>query len=96
MVASNDGTWIHFDYVPEEAEIRTGAADVTGKICVIGAKLNEEALEKLEKAEFLTNEKRWKRRYPQCEIIQSHTDHNQFLITQESKDMVVDYFLNNI
>ena len=53
-------------------------------------------LRKLEKAEFLTNEKRWKRRYPQCEIIQSHTDHNQFLITQESKDMVVDYFLNNI
>jgi hypothetical protein len=47
MVASNDGTWIHFDYVPEEAEIRRGAADVTGKICVIGAKLNEEALEKL-------------------------------------------------
>ena len=53
-------------------------------------------LRKLEKAEFLTNEKRWKRRYPQCEIIQSHTDHNQFLITQESKNMVVDYFLNNI
>ena len=53
-------------------------------------------LRKLEKAEFLTNEKRWKRRYPQCEIIHSHTDHNQFLITQESKDMVVDYFINNI
>ena len=47
MVPAADGTWIHFDYVPEEAEIRTGAADVTGKICVIGAKLDEEALEKL-------------------------------------------------
>ena len=47
MVPAKDGTWLHFDYVPEEAEIRTGAADVTGKICVIGAKLNEEALEKL-------------------------------------------------
>ena len=44
MVQAQDGTWIHFDYVPEESEIRTGAADVTGKICVIGAKLNEEAL----------------------------------------------------
>ena len=44
IVAAQDGTWIHFDYVPEESEIRTGAADVTGKICVIGAKLNEEAL----------------------------------------------------
>jgi len=47
MVQSPDGSWIHFDYVPEESEVRTGAADVTGKICVIGAKLNEEALEKL-------------------------------------------------
>ena len=47
MVASPDGSWIHFDYVPEESEIRTGAPDVTGKICVIGAKLNEEALAKL-------------------------------------------------
>ena len=47
MVPAQDGTWIHFDYVPEESEIRTGAPDVTGKICVIGAKLNEEALEKL-------------------------------------------------
>ena len=47
MVPAQDGTWIHFDYVPEEAEIRTGAADVTGKICVIGAKLNEENLAKL-------------------------------------------------
>ncbi len=53
-------------------------------------------LKKLEKAEFLTNEQRWKRRYPNCEIVHSHTDHNQFLITQESKDMIVDYFLNNI
>ena len=53
-------------------------------------------LKKREKAEFLTNEKRWKRRYPQCEIIRSNTNHNQFLITQESKDAVVDYFLNNI
>ena len=47
MVQAQDGTWIHFDYVPEESEIRTGAADVTGKLCVIGAKLDEEALEKL-------------------------------------------------
>ena len=47
MVQAQDGTWIHFDYVPEESEIRTGAADVTGKICVIGAKLDEETLEKL-------------------------------------------------
>ncbi len=36
-----DGGWIHFDYVPEEVNIRTGAADITGKLCVIGAKLDE-------------------------------------------------------
>ncbi len=44
MVPAADGSWIHFDYVPEETEIRTGAADVTGKICVIGAGLKEGAL----------------------------------------------------
>ncbi len=47
MLPAPDGTWIHFDYVPEESEVRTGAPDVTGKICVIGAKLDEAALEKL-------------------------------------------------
>ena len=47
MLPTPEGTWIHFDYVPEETEVRTGAPDVTGKICVIGAKLDEEALAKL-------------------------------------------------
>ena len=36
-----DGTWIHFDYVPEECNVRTGSADSTGKLCVIGSKLDE-------------------------------------------------------
>ena len=39
-----DGTWIHFDYVPEEADIRTGSPDITGKLCVIGSKLDEAAI----------------------------------------------------
>ena len=47
MLATPEGSWLHFDYVPEETEVRTGAPDVTGKICVIGAKLNEEALAQL-------------------------------------------------
>ena len=47
IVQSTDGTWIHFDFVPEESDVRTGSADYTGRICVIGSKLNEEALEKL-------------------------------------------------
>ena len=47
MVPSPDGEWIHFDYVPGEQEIRTGAADVTGKICVIGADLKDEELDHL-------------------------------------------------
>ena len=44
MVPDGEGHWIHFDYVPEETEVRFGAADVTGKICVIGSGLKEEAL----------------------------------------------------
>ena len=44
MVPDNEGRWIHFDYVPEETEVRFGAADVTGKICVIGSGLKEDAL----------------------------------------------------
>ena len=47
MVAGEDGQWIYFDYVPGEKNVRTGKADVTGKICVIGSKLNEEAIESL-------------------------------------------------
>ena len=47
MVPAEDGTWIEFDYVPGEADVRTGAPDVTGKFCVIGSELNEDNLEKL-------------------------------------------------
>ena len=47
MLPSNDGTWINFDYVPEESNVRTGAPEVTGKICVIGSKLNEDNLKVL-------------------------------------------------
>ncbi len=47
MVAAGDGTWVYFDYVPEECDIRAGKPDVTGKICVIGSKLKEEKLEAL-------------------------------------------------
>ncbi|MBQ9429448.1 MAG: GTP-binding protein [Clostridia bacterium] len=41
------GKWIHFDFVPEESDVRTGAAETIGKICVIGADLNETALKEL-------------------------------------------------
>ncbi|MCM1039878.1 MAG: GTP-binding protein [Ruminococcus sp.] len=44
MVPAGDGTWVYFDYVPEECDIRNGKPDVTGKICVIGSKLKEENL----------------------------------------------------
>lgn len=47
MVPSGNGTWVYFDYVPGECDIREGKPDVTGKICVIGSKLNEERLKKL-------------------------------------------------
>lgn len=47
MVPAGDGTWVYFDYVPEECDIREGKPDVTGKICVIGSKLKEEKLAEL-------------------------------------------------
>ena len=47
VVPSTTGEWIEFDYVPGEADVRNGAADVTGKFCVIGSQLKEENLEKL-------------------------------------------------
>ncbi len=47
MVPAEDGTWIYFDYVPGESDVREGQPQVTGKICVIGSKLVEENLKKL-------------------------------------------------
>ncbi len=47
IVAGKDGQWIHYDFVPEEIDVRTGAADYTGRICVIGSKLNEDELKAL-------------------------------------------------
>ena len=47
IVAGTDGKWLHFDYVPGEVEVRTGAAGVTGRLCVIGAELKENALTSL-------------------------------------------------
>ena len=47
IVQGTEGNWIEFDYVPQEYEIRDGHPDYTGKICVIGTKLNEEALDRL-------------------------------------------------
>ncbi|MCH5338410.1 MAG: cobalamin biosynthesis protein CobW [Acetatifactor sp.] len=47
MVPAADGTWIYFDYVPEEHDIRSGKPEVTGKLCVIGAELKEDKLEEL-------------------------------------------------
>ena len=44
MVEATDGTWIYFDMVPEEIDVRTGDPEYTGRLCVIGAKLNEEKL----------------------------------------------------
>ena len=44
IVPCADGGWIHFDYVPEEENVRMGSASVIGKLCVIGSKLNEQAV----------------------------------------------------
>ena len=47
IVAAKDGAWIHFDYVPGECNVRRGAADVTGRLCVIGSGICEAHLMKL-------------------------------------------------
>ena len=44
ILPATDGTWIHFDYVPEEYNVRTGCADITGKLCVIGSQLDEKGV----------------------------------------------------
>ena len=46
-IVAGEGKWIHFDYVPGEPDVREGSAGVTGRLCVIGCKLNEEALKTL-------------------------------------------------
>ena len=46
IVAASDG-WIHFDYVPEESNVRMGGAETIGKICVIGSKINEDKIKEL-------------------------------------------------
>ena len=47
IVHSEDGKWLHFDFVPEEHQIRFGAADYTGRLCVIGSQLKEDRLTQL-------------------------------------------------
>ena len=47
IVACADGGWLHFDYVPGESNVRMGTAAVTGKLCVIGAQLDEFGVAKL-------------------------------------------------
>ncbi len=47
ILQDGDGNWFEFDYVPGEAEFRTGTADYTGRFCVIGTDLNEKALREL-------------------------------------------------
>jgi len=47
ILMATDGTWIHFDYVPEEYSVRQGGADVTGKLCVIGSELDEKGVAQL-------------------------------------------------
>lgn len=47
IVEGEDGKWIHFDYVPGEPDVRTGAASIIGRLCVIGADIDEEKIKKL-------------------------------------------------
>ena len=47
IVASDDGRWIHFDYIPGEPDIRYGSAGIIGRLCVIGSQLNKDAVSEM-------------------------------------------------
>ena len=47
IVESEDGRWIHFDYVPGESDIRYGTASVIGRLCVIGSGINKDKIKAL-------------------------------------------------
>ena len=47
IVASDDGRWIHFDYVPESADVRYGTPGMIGRLCVIGSNINKEKIKEL-------------------------------------------------
>ena len=47
VAGADSDAWLHFDYVPEEPDVREGGAGVTGRLCVIGCNLNENALKTL-------------------------------------------------
>ena len=47
IVDASDGEWLHFDFVPGEIDVRRGCAGVTGRLCVIGSELKEDALRAL-------------------------------------------------
>jgi G3E family GTPase len=47
IVPGTEGQWFHFDFTPSESSVRVGSADYTGRLCVIGAQLDEDKLEQL-------------------------------------------------
>ncbi len=46
-IVEGDAEWIHFDYIPQECDVRSGSASIIGRICVIGSKINEDEIKKL-------------------------------------------------
>ncbi len=46
-IVAGEGSFIHFDYIPGEPDVRDGSASITGRLCVIGSKINEDNLKKL-------------------------------------------------
>ena len=47
IVEATDGSWIHFDYVPGEADVRVGSAGIIGRLCVIGSGIDKEKIKEL-------------------------------------------------
>ena len=47
IVEGDNGEWIHFDYIPGEADVRYGSAGVIGRLCVIGSKINNDSIKEI-------------------------------------------------
>ena len=93
MLPAEDGTWIYFDMVPEETEIREGAPEYTGRLCVIGSKLKEDKLaelfglaEQLKQIEYVSEQIRadlWAAELVCCSLCAQQQVHNNRISIKE-------------
>ena len=84
IVPCTDGTWLHFDMVPEEYELRHGEADYTGRICVIGSMLDKEALEN--NSDYIENELGMVKEDPEKVYVDLPLEDEVYVVEEETKE----------